>query len=444
MPIPIRSAELLAIGTELLLGEIVDTNSAWLAQQLADRSVDVYWSQRVGDNRTRIAQAIDAALARSDLVLVCGGLGPTDDDLTREAIADVLGETPSVDAALEAGLRARFARIAGTMPERNLKQAWCIPSAIALPNPVGTAPGWFVHVPAGRYGEGRTPVIAAVPGPPHEMRPMWLEQVRPRLSFPTAKFIARTLKTFGVGESHIAERLGALTNQANPSVATYAKRDGVHVRVAAKGMSEAEASALLEPTFQSVRALLADAVWGGEGDELASQALAAVAARGGTLAFIDLASGGRLATALHEVVHPDRDAPAAGADGSLGSREHETRRGGVVAWEDDALDVLDARAQTVPARETSVSPRVYQPEDAVALAQAACARFATDHGVALTPWRKVTTDGAVRPSWTACWAVVSPHGADSRCVTYPPQGAGARDERLVHAALFALWSLTTR
>jgi nicotinamide-nucleotide amidase len=438
MPIPVRSAELLAVGTELLLGEIIDTNSAWLAQQLADRSVDVYWSQRVGDNRERIARAIDSALARSDLVLLCGGLGPTDDDLTREAIADVLGELPSIDPDLEVVLRARFARYGGEMPERNLKQAWRIPSAIALANPVGTAPGWFVQVPEGRYGAGRTPVIAAIPGPPHEMRPMWLEQVRPRLAFPTAKFIARTLKTFGIGESHVAERLGQLTTLANPSVATYAKRDGVHVRIAAKGESEGEALSLLEPTYLQVRALLGDAVWGGEGDELADRALATLAARGGRLSFIDLASGGRLATALHEVTHPDRDRYF--RDGMPAT---ELRAGGVVGWEDDALDVLDARATSSLAAATSPL-RVYQPDDAVALAQAACARFATDYSVGLTPWRKVTTDGTERPSWTACWAVIGPQGVDSRCVTYPPQGAGARDERLVHAALFALWSLTTR
>jgi len=439
-PFPVRSAELIAVGTELLLGEIVDTNSAWLAQRLADRSVDVYWSQRVGDNRDRIAAALRQALSRSDLVVVCGGLGPTDDDVTREAIADLVGETPAVDPDLEAVLRARFARFSRSMPERNLKQAWLIPSAEALANPVGTAPGWFLRTHHG----GVERAVVALPGPPRELTTMWLEQAQPRLAFPVARFVARTFKTFGLGESHVAERLEAWTASANPSVATYAKRDGVHVRVAAKGEDEAEARSRLAPAAAAVEAALGEFVWGHDEDELAARTLSAVAARRGRLALVDLATGGQLAALLSEALGslpsvalggPAEEAPGSGA-----------LQGAVIAWRDEALCVLGVphvvRDATAGRPEGGLTEDD-DTDDAVGLARAACARFATDHGVALTPWRVRAAEGlGERPGWTACWAVVGPTGTLSHRLTLPPHGAGGRDERIAFSALFGLWSLT--
>jgi nicotinamide-nucleotide amidase len=438
----VHRAELLAVGTELLLGEIVDTNTAWLAQRLADRSVDVLWSQRVGDNRGRITDALRGAVARSDLVVLSGGLGPTDDDLTREAIADLLGETPQVDPALEVDLRAYFARSRRTMPERNLKQAWLVPSAEALANPNGTAPGWFVRVPAALAG-GRPAVVAALPGPPRELLPMWTEQVEPRLAFPAARFVARTFKTFGLGESHVAERLAAWTDAGNPSVATYAKRDGVHVRVAAKGADESAARALLEPVARAVETELGEHVWGLDGSELAGRALDALAARGGRVALVDRTSGGLLATLLAEAAGDD---PV--RSGALS--------GAVIAWRDDALAVLEApHATHAPsgvhapnvahdAPGTGPNPATAHEgwSEAAKLAQAARARFGADHGVALTPWVGAADRTDERPSWTASWAVVGPEGAQGHTVTLPQRGRGWRDERLAFAALFGLWSLT--
>ncbi len=436
----VQRAELLAVGTELLLGEIVDTNSAWLAQRLADRSVDVLWSQRVGDTRGRLTDALRAAVARSDLVVLSGGLGPTDDDLTREAIADLLGETPHVDAALEADLRAYFVRSGRPMPERNLKQAWLVPSAEALPNPNGTAPGWFARVAAEHAG-GRPAVVVALPGPPRELLPMWTEQVEPRLAFPESRFVARTFKTFGLGESHVAERLARWTEQGNPSVATYAKRDGVHVRVAAKAADEAGAIALLEPIARAVAAELRETIWGEDGHELAARALDAVAARGGRVALVDRTSGGLLATLLAEAAGDD---PV--RSGALS--------GAVIAWSHDALAVLDApKAAHAPAA-VPAPTRAHDGSDedpstanegwagAVALAQAARVRFGADHGVALTPWVGSADRTDERPSWTASWAVVGPEGSRGREVTLPQRGRGWRDERLAFAALFGLWSLT--
>jgi nicotinamide-nucleotide amidase len=225
---PVRVAELISVGTELLFGEIVDTNSAYLSQELKNRGVYIYWKSTVGDNQIRVVEAIRRALSRSDLVILGGGLGPTDDDLTRESIAEVIGETPVIDQVYLEKLRAFFESRGRSFPESNSKQAWVLPSGEALENPVGTAPGWFVRISQGEFA-GK--VITALPGPPREMTRMWTDQVLPRLTLPTSSLYAITFRTFAIGESHVAELLSEWTKSANPSVATYARRDGVHVRV---------------------------------------------------------------------------------------------------------------------------------------------------------------------------------------------------------------------
>ena len=420
---PIRSAELIAVGTELLLGEIVDTNSAYLARELAARGVDVYWSQRVGDNRARIAEAVRAACARADLVVLCGGLGPTEDDLTREAIADVAGETPLVDAELERVLRERFGRLGRDMPNGNLKQAWIIPSADALANPAGTAPGWLV-----RSEHAGTPRwIAALPGPPRELTRMWTEQLLPRLTLPQAALATATLKTHGIGESHVADVLAGLTDRANPSVATYAKRDGVHVRVAAKGDTAEAARAALAPVLREVERRLDGHVWGRDSDELPALVLQALRDQGARLAIVDGASGGALIDRLDEV------------DGERGAWPLTSA---VIAWRDDAMAVLGT-ARTAPAsldRDDADAQRV-----AVDLAETGRARCAADLCLALAPWRVDAEDGTTAgASWTSAWAIAGPNGTEARRVTLPDLGHGWRRERVAFTALVALWTQLVR
>jgi nicotinamide-nucleotide amidase len=158
-------AEIVAVGTELLLGEIVDTNSAYLAAELADLAIDLFYVSQVGDNLSRCSEVISRAWGRSDVILVTGGLGPTEDDLTREAIAAALNEELRVDQSTLEAIRAYFARRGLEMPPTNRKQAMLIPSATFIPNRVGTAPGWWVEK------EGK--VLVAMPGVPSEMRIMW-------------------------------------------------------------------------------------------------------------------------------------------------------------------------------------------------------------------------------------------------------------------------------
>ncbi|GBF06882.1 competence-damaged protein [Deinococcus aerius] len=281
-------AEIISVGTELLFGEIVDSNAAFLARELAARGVTLHRKTVLGDNLNRVSEGIRLALSRADLVIVGGGLGPTDDDLTREAIAEVLGETPAEDPDLLAWLEGLYTSRGRTMPQVNRKQAWLIPSAEALPNPVGTAPGWFVRT-NGKF-------IVALPGPPREMHRMWREQVLPRLPLPDQALFAVTIHTQGIGESNIAELLGDLTKTANPSVATYARKTGVDVRVAASAPTEQEARTLAAPVLETVRGALARWTWGEDGDTLAGAVTRRLGGR--TLGVVEAGSGGALSLLL--------------------------------------------------------------------------------------------------------------------------------------------------
>ena len=224
---PLRTAELLSIGTELTVGETRDTNAGDLARDLTELGVIVTRITALPDDLASVTAGFADAVARSDLVVSTGGLGPTPDDLTREAIAAHLGETPVVDPALDAWLQELFARRNLPFPEANRKQAWLIPSAEAIPNANGTAPGWLIARPDGT-------VVVALPGPPREMRPMWAAWVLPRLVDRGLgrPIVSVTLRLTGIGESAIAARLGSLLDPgARPSVATYARAEAVDVRI---------------------------------------------------------------------------------------------------------------------------------------------------------------------------------------------------------------------
>src|SRR5687768_4125720 len=226
----IRSAVILAVGTELTTGVTRDTNSGELAAELTDLGVRVLRSSALPDDLASVTTAFRAALDDADLVVSTGGLGPTPDDLTREAIAAACGREPRVDPGLEKWLRGLFERRGIEMPESNRKQAWLIDGAAALPNKRGSAPGWYVDRPDGC-------VIVALPGPPREMRPIWHDEALPRLrgrELGVAR-VAQTLRLSGVGESVLVDLIGEkiLRGQA-PQVATYARGDAVDVVVSAE------------------------------------------------------------------------------------------------------------------------------------------------------------------------------------------------------------------
>ena len=288
---PVMRAEIISVGTELLLGQIVDTNSAYLAGRLAAAGVDCLHLTTVGDNLERATEALRRGMRRSDLLVLTGGLGPTEDDLTREAIAGALGEVPAVDPALEAELRSWLGGRGMAMPERNLKQAWLIPSARSLANPNGTAPGWDVRRDGTR--------IVAMPGVPREMIPMWEEQVEPTL-FAGTVLRSRTLKLLGIGESTVEERLGELVRSRAPTVATYAKNDGVHVRITDKDRIDRVVTERIAAMEEMVRGRLGAHIWGADGDTLPAVIDAALRARGWRVATAETFTGGEVARSLTE------------------------------------------------------------------------------------------------------------------------------------------------
>lgn len=293
----IRTAEIITVGTELLLGEVVDTNSTYLAAELADKGVNIFWSLKVGDNLDRIVEAIKLGLGRSDLIILTGGLGPTDDDMTREAIAEAVAEQPKIDEDLEKILRDRFAKFSKYMPEQNLKQAWLIDSAETLANPIGTAPGWLVKTKF----DNKDRIIITLPGPPRELKRMWSKEVLDKIKLSNSALFTKTFKTHSFGESAIAEALGELTKQNNPSVATYARRDGVHVRVAAKADTDAQAKKIAERTVKKVEEILSGHVWGYDDDSLVEIVIAKLQKRNLKLATFENISAGKLAAELNSV-----------------------------------------------------------------------------------------------------------------------------------------------
>ena len=229
------TVEIVSIGTELLLGQIVDTNAAWLSARLAEIGVGVYRRTTVGDNRERIIHALQEALERADGVVTIGGLGPTDDDLTREAIAAVLGEPLVLDENEAARLRAFFAARGRDANERQLRQATRPISAQPIPNPHGTAPGL--------YAERDGKPIVAMPGPPNEFQPMATEYVLPRLAARTGGrvILSRVLRLCGVGESDAEAHLQDLIASENPTLAPLAKLGEVHFRITARADSPEQA-----------------------------------------------------------------------------------------------------------------------------------------------------------------------------------------------------------
>ncbi len=287
-------AEIISIGTELLLGEVTDTNASYLASQLLPLGVDLCWISGVGDNQDRLVEVLKRAWQRSELILITGGLGPTADDLTREAIARMFGEKMEVEPSLERALRERFGRMSIEMPLSNLKQATLIPSARHIPNAAGTAPGWWVE------RDGR--ILLAMPGPPRELQEMWQKEVQPRLHQRSASVIlSRTIKTVGLSEGAVGELVSPLFSLTNPTFGVYAKPDGIHLRLAANAEDRKQAEKMLAESEARIRAVLGNYVWGVDDDTLETVIGRLLVEKGLTLAVMEDSSGGWLAASISDI-----------------------------------------------------------------------------------------------------------------------------------------------
>ncbi|MCH7800163.1 MAG: CinA family nicotinamide mononucleotide deamidase-related protein [Chloroflexi bacterium] len=287
-------AEIISIGTEILMGEIVDTNSGYLAAELAKIGVDVRWVTKVGDDLDRLHEVINRAWDRSDVTITTGGLGPTSDDLTRESIASVMNEEMVVQDDLLSALKAQFEGRGTSMPATNIKQATLIESADVVLNPMGTAPGWWV-----KRGDR---VIVAMPGPPRELSRMWDNEVAPKLRKmnPEVAIITRTIKTFGISEGGLDEMLSPLFKSENPSLGIYSKQDGIHLRAIATAKTESEAKKMIAPMEQEIRRIAGHAIWGLDDETVETQAIDALKQTGNTLGVIEGFTGGLLSSNLSE------------------------------------------------------------------------------------------------------------------------------------------------
>lgn len=289
-------AEIISVGTELLLGQITDTNASYLAGELPALGIDLFFISQVGDNLGRLVDTLRRAMGRADLTIMTGGLGPTEDDVTREAIAAMMGEEMVVSPQLESDLRAFFGRRNRPFTPNNLKQATLIPSASAIANPVGTAPGWWVEK------DGR--IIVAMPGVPREMYRMWGSEVVPHLrahkALSSAVIVSRTMKLIGIGESLAEDKIRGLLASTNPTIGTYAKQDGIHLRLTSKAASVAEARAAIAIMEQKLQDILGAYVYGYDGDTPASVVGDLLLQKGQTLAIMETVTGGHISSSLME------------------------------------------------------------------------------------------------------------------------------------------------
>ena len=399
--------DVLAVGTELLLGQIVDTNSSWLGENLAMHGFDSLSQVKVGDNIGRITGHLRRMLNESDAVIMCGGLGPTHDDLTREAIAEVMGVELHLDEDVADVIRHLFSSRNRTMPENNLRQAMVPEGATIIPQTRGTAPGLICPVVIDTESGPAERVVYAVPGVPHEMREMFERAILPDLQQRSGEhwtIASRTLRTWGESESGLNERLDDIIHdldaEGNPTLAFLASGwEGLKVRLTGRAPDEGAAAALLAPWEEKIREVLGDQVFGLDNDTMESVVLDLLRARGWTLALAESVTGGLVSGRLTGV---------AGAS--------EVFRGTVVSYASEVkFDVLGVEEGPVVTEEA-----------AIAMAEGARKVLGADVGLALTGVAGPSEQDGMRPG-TLFAAVALPDGEPDRVTSVHIRLPGDRE-----------------
>lgn len=286
-------AEIISVGTEILMGNIVNTNAQFLAKECAELGLFVYHQQTVGDNMERLVEVIREAKDRSDIVILSGGLGPTMDDITREGLAKVLEKELVPDSSVEASLKSFFELRGRKMTENNLRQAMVFPDALILDNPNGTAPGMIV--------EDGEKIYILLPGPPIELKPMFLNQVTKYIrSKCKLTIFSKTLKLCNSSESHVETRLkDLLDSQSNPTIALYAKIGEISIRISAFATNEEEAKALILPVETKIKEEFGELVFSDRDDvDLTNTVIELLRKKKRTLAVAESCTGGMLASEI--------------------------------------------------------------------------------------------------------------------------------------------------
>jgi len=290
------TAEIIAIGSELLAPDRTDTNSLWLTEKLNRLGIEVKLKTIVGDDDARLEEAIKDAVRRSKVVITTGGLGPTEDDITRKIAARALGRRLLLDEAVLAEIRLRFKNFGVAMPERNSRQAMVIEDAEVLPNPNGTAPGMFI--------EHQGTAIVLLPGPPREMRPMFENHVSPKLSGRVGSFrvMRRLLRVAGLGESAVDEKIAPIyTQYDNPQTTILFNQSEIEIHLTARGRTEAEADALLDRLSGQIEERLGNAVFSFAGETMEEVVGLKLSVGGYTVSVAESCTGGLIAQRLTDV-----------------------------------------------------------------------------------------------------------------------------------------------
>ncbi|HEX7100520.1 MAG TPA: competence/damage-inducible protein A [Acidimicrobiia bacterium] len=393
--------EVVAVGTELLLGQIVNGNAAFIGAALAEHGFDAHHQQVVGDNLGRVADAIRTALSRADAVIITGGLGPTRDDLTREAICAATGRKMLHSESYERALEERFARLGREIPVSNFRQADYPEGSEMLANPKGTAPGIALEH-GGKW-------IFAVPGVPEEMEYLLVQEVLPRLRHAAGLeevLISRVLRTWGRPESWVGERLDDLFESTNPSIAFLASGGEIKVRITAKAETEADALAAIAPVEEEVRKRLGSAVFGVDSETIETVLFALLEGRSWTIGSAESMTAGLVAARLTALPGSSR-----------------FFRGGIVAYTEDLKQEL---------LDVDVSHGVVTESVAVQMAEGARSRLKVDVAIAVTG--SAGPEPMEQPPGTVVIGVATPEDAAARTLTF----AGDRERVRTYSTTAAL------